>query len=269
VCFQSPDAEKVKIFSIWECQSKLPFSGILLHGRSNPSQVRIVMRSMLDSMQEEIRNPSAHTAPDFAGLLAALAAAKPIELPTWKDEELPQDVATLSYECALRRHARYKSGDVEGLGGTKVPATNLPHSSVDAQNLANPRLLSEEPMRRAVAAIQMSERDRKCASVTIRMSQAECEQLRQRAAEAGLTISAYLRSCTFEAEALRTQVKQALAELRTSHASDDKLVEYQEKQNTSAATKEALRNPSGNYSRLGWLRRIVPDLHPARSLVRT
>jgi len=37
--------------------------------------------------------------------------------------------------------------------------------------------------------------------------------------EAGLTVSAYLRSCTFEAEALRAQVKEALAELRTGDRS--------------------------------------------------
>jgi hypothetical protein len=38
--------------------------------------------------------------------------------------------------------------------------------------------------------------------------------LRQRAAEAGLTISAYLRSCAFEVETLRAQVKQTIAEMR-------------------------------------------------------
>ena len=41
-------------------------------------------------------------------------------------------------------------------------------------------------------------------------------ELRRRATEAGLTISAYLRSCTLEVENLRTQVKQTLADLRSS-----------------------------------------------------
>ena len=62
------------------------------------------------------------------------------------------------------------------------------------------------------------EQDRKCASITIRVSKAECEQLKRRAADAGLSMSAYLRSCTFEAEALRAQVKEALAELRRANA---------------------------------------------------
>jgi hypothetical protein len=47
------------------------------------------------------------------------------------------------------------------------------------------------------------------------MSEVECEQLKRRAAEAGLTISAYLRSCTFEADSLRAEVKKTLAEMRT------------------------------------------------------
>jgi len=54
------------------------------------------------------------------------------------------------------------------------------------------------------------------ASITIRMSKAECAQLRKRAAEAGLTVSAYMRSCTFEAESLRAMVKEALAQLRSA-----------------------------------------------------
>ena len=52
--------------------------------------------------------------------------------------------------------------------------------------------------------------------MTIRLSTAECALLRRRAAEAGVTVSAYLRSCTLEADALRAEVKQALAEMRTA-----------------------------------------------------
>jgi hypothetical protein len=59
------------------------------------------------------------------------------------------------------------------------------------------------------------ERNLKDASITIRMSKAECEQLHRRAAEAGLSVSAYLRSCTFEAESLRAMVKDTLAQLRS------------------------------------------------------
>ena len=60
------------------------------------------------------------------------------------------------------------------------------------------------------------ERNLKDASITIRLSKAECAQLHRRAAEAGLTVSAYLRSCTFEAESLRAMVKETLAQLRSA-----------------------------------------------------
>jgi hypothetical protein len=62
------------------------------------------------------------------------------------------------------------------------------------------------------------ERNLKSASITIRLSKVECAQLHRRAADAGLTISAYLRSCTFEAESLRAMVKDTLAELRMAKA---------------------------------------------------
>jgi hypothetical protein len=58
------------------------------------------------------------------------------------------------------------------------------------------------------------DRSLKRASVTIRLTEPECAQMRRRAAEAGLTVSAYLRSCAFEVETLRTQVKETLAQLR-------------------------------------------------------
>lgn len=54
--------------------------------------------------------------------------------------------------------------------------------------------------------------------ITLRMSAAECEQLRDRAAEAGLSVSAYLRSCAFEVESLRLQVKDTVAKLRDQQA---------------------------------------------------
>jgi len=60
------------------------------------------------------------------------------------------------------------------------------------------------------------ERNLKRASITIRLSEQECAQLRQRAAEAGLSVSAYLRSCTLEVEDLRAQVKATLAEMRSA-----------------------------------------------------
>jgi len=196
-------------------------------------------------MQEIVAESSPQAAHDFAGLLATLAAAKPAELPAWSDEELPPDIALLSYERALRAHARYKSADDAGKDCAAVREAEPARTG---------------PMR---AVVPSTGRGRKCASVTLRMSETECEQLRERAAEAGLTVSAYLRLCAFEADTLRAQVKEALAELRRSPASESKFANDAGTQRLTANGAESSRS-----SRLGWLRRIVPDLHPARSLVR-
>jgi len=54
------------------------------------------------------------------------------------------------------------------------------------------------------------------AVVSIRLNDAEIERLRLRAAESGISVSGYMRSCVLDAEHLRAQVKQALAEMRAS-----------------------------------------------------
>lgn len=52
--------------------------------------------------------------------------------------------------------------------------------------------------------------------VSIRLNDTEIERLRERAAESGISVSAYMRSCVLDAERLRAQVKEALAEMRAS-----------------------------------------------------
>jgi hypothetical protein len=169
------------------------------------------------------------------GLLAALAApasAAADRPPAWNDDGLADDVATLSYERALRTHARYKAADpsdrsltqppdpgtpgipeafpVEAAPGAETATSQVvPDSSADAEPGATHGLLTAP------------DRNLKCASITIRLSNAESEQLRKRAAEAGLTVSAYLRSCTFEAESLRALVKDTLAQLRSDPSKGD------------------------------------------------
>jgi hypothetical protein len=58
-------------------------------------------------------------------------------------------------------------------------------------------------------------------SVTVRLSKAECARLHERAAEAGVTVSAYMRSCTFKGEAPRPQVKETLAELKSATSKEN------------------------------------------------
>jgi predicted DNA binding CopG/RHH family protein len=180
-------------------------------------------------MQQQTGLPPSPNASSFAGLLAALAEPKSKRVPAWNDDELEDDVATLSYERALQAHARYRPVDEE------VPA---PQQSASVDSIRDREVNSEEIALRQNAALSNDlpannpdaspyrapsssrERNLKCASITIRLSQLECTQLRTRAAEAGLSVSAYLRSCTFEAEALRAEVKETLAQLRTGESSE-------------------------------------------------
>jgi hypothetical protein len=135
------------------------------------------------------------SAPDssFASFLASLAAPSRPARPEWNDDQLVDDVATLSYEQALRTHRPYRPPAPDS---GPVPASETGQSRPDDGISASP------------------DRTLKRASITIRLSEPECAQLRRRATEAGLTVSAYLRSCAFEVETLRAQVKETLAQLR-------------------------------------------------------
>ena len=171
-------------------------------------------------------------------MMAALAEpAQSTEPSTWNNDDLADDVAILSYENALKAHARYRPSQASQV--LKVSDRSLTQSadpepfcyeeaSSNAAAFApypqaQPILAQPIPVRdpRATADHEPSflrtaplDRNLKEASITIRMSKAECAQLHRRAAEAGLSVSAYLRSCTFEAESLRAMVKDTMAQLR-------------------------------------------------------
>lgn len=194
---------------------------------------RAARRAILQPMQQPAPTQPSPNVSSFAGLLASLAAPPPEPAEDellWNTSDLGEDVATLSYERALRAHARYRppdrSVDVSvdrspilpaGLkpAGLKIGAgadsSAGPNSSVAANAANAPAVADAAP---ASAKGIATDRDLRSESVTIRLNKAESARLHRRAAEAGLTVSAYLRSCALEAEALRAQVKQALAELK-------------------------------------------------------
>jgi hypothetical protein len=215
---------------------------------------------MLHFMQQTTLNTPSPAPPSFAGLLAALTAPTPKT--AWNNDDLAEDVATLSYENALRAHARYNPADGgdwafkqaagSPTGQAADKAQDDPAAPAQTAELwAAPGWSKEDEAKPADDFTLALDRNRKCASITIRLSKMECDQLRKRASQAGLTISAYLRSCTFEAEALRAQVKDVLAELRTATAT--------EKQGAPAAAR-----PS-------WLERILrlmPGGHPSQRVAR-
>ena len=143
----------------------------------------------------------------FAGLLAELASPEKKFPPARDLDGLADDIATLSYESALKTHTRYRAAD------PPEPAASPFAPSAGRLTTAAP----EHAQERVTPSLVPPTR-RKCASITVRLTRDEDEQLRKRSAEAGLTISAYLRSCAFEVESLRAQVKQTLAELRQPEA---------------------------------------------------
>jgi hypothetical protein len=231
---------------------------------------------MLQAMQQIAERTSTPVAPSFAGLLAALAEpGAPVaeRAPVWNDDGLADDVATLSYERALRAHTRYKYADPPN--PPNLP--NLPDRSlaqpadpepiqelwVDdspfeqmSTDLRPPYSAPDPQPKAAFVPTSALERDLKCASITIRLSKAENAQLRQRAVEAGLTISDYLRSCTFEAESLRALVKDTMAQLRASQPTPD-----------VPKAKNAAPIPV-RRSFFGWLLRLLPSWQSRQQAVR-
>ena len=199
-------------------------------------------------MQQSAPAQPALSPSSFASLLAALTSPAKKAEPAWNDDGLEDDVATLSYERALRAHARYRTSDltdrslIEPANPDSEPIDSYETISVDP-NIAHP-----EP-RAALNPPLALDRNLKSASITIRLSNAECAQLRKRAAEAGLTISAYLRSCTFEAESLRALVKDTLAQLRTD-------------------PPKKKRPASTQRSWFAWLWRLLPTWNPNQRVAR-
>jgi len=219
-------------------------------------------------MQQEVEFAPSSNASSFAGLLAALTAPAPRPAPAWNDDDLGDDVATLSYERALRAHARYKPANPGDRAFTQSaeskPCEICGRFSSDAASAAPTASQPAEPDwsgdAEPASAQDLStllDRNRKCASITIRMSKVECEQLRRRAAEAGLTVSAYLRSCTFEAEALRAQVKATLAELRKDSSAEKR-----------SATEKHRAPAVVRRSWFEWLLRLMPRWHAGQRMAR-
>lgn len=191
-------------------------------------------------------------ASSFAALIAALAA--PVSsghagtgnhgrAPAWHDDDLAQDMATLSYEGALRLRALGQSA-------------NAPDSRIACLGEAASRCETAEAAGSQTGEEAAVDGQHKSARVTLRLSDAEDAQLRKRAAEAGLTVSGYLRSCTFEAEALRAQVKEALAELRAGPM-------RQERSDRRSGKRSAV-NPAAPTPRRWWHLRPRGDARPAQ-----
>jgi predicted DNA binding CopG/RHH family protein len=169
------------------------------------------------------------------------------------DDGLEDDVATLSYDRALRAHARYRSTiqPVTDVAASELecPSDPSPAAPAAVAQLTEDRTVAPGPDLKRVQSTTF-EKNLKSASITIRLSKAECAQLHRRAGDAGLTVSAYLRSCTFEAESLRAMVKDTLAELRLAKA-----------QSKPAEPEPAPPRPSKIRRLSEWLARLLIPWH--------
>lgn len=173
---------------------------------------------MLHAMEQLAKPSSSSGSSSFAGLLATLTSpAKESEnlCSIWGGDGLGDDVVTLTYEQALRNHSRYRTGEHRDLNPLASAQEAIAGAAQDTMHDPSGRSDDESPTPTEPRAQTTTDHELRTSSVTIRLSQAECTQLRQRAVETGLTVSAYLRSCVLEADALRAQVKEALAEMKT------------------------------------------------------
>jgi hypothetical protein len=144
-------------------------------------------------------------ASNFASFLANLAVPEeePLRIPEpdrWDCDELADDVATIRWEGAAVEERSARAGQTAVLAQASESGNATPASVSGMKSCSQ-------------AAGRMQG---KSASVTIRMTRAECAQLHERSAAAGMTVSAYLRLCIFEAETLRAQVKEALAQFNAA-----------------------------------------------------
>jgi predicted DNA binding CopG/RHH family protein len=175
--------------------------------------------------------PAALSSPPAAAAEDAAPAAKNR---FWDEGKLAKDVVSLSYESAIG--GRTRDASVEGVepaiasNGRGTAGAPRPRAidtrAIDTTNAGNTadaadaaEMTEEWNGTERPARQQPPELDLRTSSVTIRLSQGECARLRRRASEAGMTVSAYLRSCVLEADSLRAQVKVALGELRRASTS--------------------------------------------------
>jgi hypothetical protein len=213
----------------------------------------------MQQASEALPTPAAAS---FAAMLSALAAPEKKPTTDWNDDGLADDVATLSYERALRAHSRYRPAVFDGQPLTRI----APAAQVDCYETLPAAVSPDEPSPSLQATHPSSpgsppetsdglatslQKNLKRSSVTIRLTGAECAQLRARAAEAGLSVSAYMRSCTFEAESLRALVKDTLAEL----------------QSAKTRGKPAANIPAQRPG-FGWMSRLLPRAHSPQHVAR-
>jgi len=84
------------------------------------------------------------------------------------------------------------------------------YSAIPSQN--------QSPLSPAKASSQIQEPSNRVVSLSVRLAAEECALVRSRAAEARLSVSAYLRQCVLDVDAMRIFVEKISTELQSSAA---------------------------------------------------
>jgi predicted DNA binding CopG/RHH family protein len=125
----------------------------------------------------------------------------PQELSSAAGEALRLRKAFVEGQTNLKKETNIESGRHTLSGTTTRAITRIASPTIDS--FAKPAF---DP---ATAAI-----DQRRTIISVRLSEEESNRLRLRAAESGISVSAYMRSCVLDADHLRNQVKQALNQMR-------------------------------------------------------
>ncbi len=144
-------------------------------------------------------------------------------------------------------------------------ATNTPNSASAADSAPAQEHQTETRPSRSAHADESWERwpgpKRKCVTVSVRLSPADAKMLRRRASESQLSVSDYMRSCVLEADQLRAQVKQALAEMKMRAPESQPASNHEESDGQEAEFPSARRE-----SRVrSWLAALRTPMAPAQA----
>jgi len=111
-----------------------------------------------------------------------------------------------------RREAR------QAIVAHEAPRSTMAETTALTTTAGQPRSLATIENADLQADLQL---DQRRATVSVRLTDVEFLRLKDRASESGISVSAYMRSCILDADQLRSQVKQALAQMRALSASPE------------------------------------------------
>ena len=148
--------------------------------------------------EEAIRSSRRRAAPEKAAVAAEPAA--PVSPAKAKHQPAGESSAAKSAKSKKRASSRHAKSRT---------CKNKPLSAAKTQNVAvQPAAIFRQVLAAQVAPLPALAVECRTTALSLRVSAGEHSLLKARATEANLSVSAYLRSCLFEVEDLRAQLRQ-------------------------------------------------------------